>query len=56
MQRIDEQGNKKISKLSIPYKELPLIINFMSSTGENKEYILKTNSAQDKLLLNKKDY
>ena len=41
--------------LIINFNDLPITILFKTKEGETKEYVLKTNNKQDKLMLNKKE-
>jgi hypothetical protein len=51
-----KKDNKKTKEvLVINSNEFPIVILFTGKDG-NKEYVLKTNTDQTKLLLNKKEY
>jgi len=57
MHNMEEYVNKKnnIKEHILKYSDLPLIIIFECKDGIKKEYILKANNENTKLLLNKKD-
>ena len=55
MKKEKQSSENKIRRMVVKYSELPLLIVF-ESKNNSKEYVLKTNTEQTKLLLNKKEY
>ncbi|GHT48061.1 hypothetical protein AGMMS49936_10110 [Endomicrobiia bacterium] len=42
--------------IEIKHTVLPIFIKFKNNTGQTREYILKSTSQGQKLILNKKEY
>ncbi|GHT65343.1 hypothetical protein AGMMS50222_08880 [Endomicrobiia bacterium] len=46
----------KGTQIEIKHNDLPIFIKFENSEGQIKEYILKSTSQGQKLILNRKEY
>ncbi|GHT52893.1 hypothetical protein AGMMS50233_04650 [Endomicrobiia bacterium] len=47
---------KQDAYIEIKHNDLPIFIKFKNNAGQTKEYILKSTSQGQKLILNRKEY